>query len=456
MEYAMKEVVEHRGPDDAWIVIHGEVYDVTKYHNDHPGGAEVLIEAAGTDASEAFDNAGHSEDAFDIMKEYNVGKLKGFKKPAPKPTLAIRPPSPPPSNTTTKASIGSKLASLGLISVTAASAYFVSQHTNISLPTSLVSALKARQPQRQGVGFLEGLLLGAGALAILDVFIMQKAMGLLKSAKSFTNYPAHIKIPRPVDNNVLLDRGWLDPINYAELPLIKKTSLSPNVYRLAFALPTSDAIVELPTGQHVTIKGTVNGESVARSYTPVSNNSDKGMLELVIKVYPDGKLTNGYLANLEVGDQVLFRGPKGAMRYDRGTCKKIGMVAGGTGITPMYQLIRAICEDDRDTTEISLIYANRSEQDILLREELDRFARRYPKNLKVYYMLDNPPAGWEYGSGHVTKDIMAERLPEPSESSKVLLCGPPGMIKAAKSSLVDLGFEQPGASAKMTDKIFLF
>lgn len=144
------------------------------------------------------------------------------------------------------------------------------------------------------------------------------------------------------------------------------------------------------------------------------------------------------------------------MKYRPGLCKKIGMVAGGTGITPMYQVIRAICEDERDTTEVSLIYANRTEEDILLREELDTFARRYPKNFRVYYMLDKPPVGWTGGSGFVTQDLMAERLPQPNLDSKVFLCGPPGMVNAAKKALVNLGFKQPGASAKASDEIFAF
>jgi cytochrome-b5 reductase len=122
----------------------------------------------------------------------------------------------------------------------------------------------------------------------------------------------------------------------------------------------------------------------------------------------------------------------------------------------MFQVIRAICEHDRDTTEVSLLYANRSEQDILLRDELDTFARRYPKNFKVYYLLDQPPKDWKFGSGYITKELMQERLPAPTVDSKVFLCGPPGMVNASKKALVDLGFEQPGASAKVTDQIFAF
>ncbi|KAH6951893.1 hypothetical protein DER45DRAFT_587560 [Fusarium avenaceum] len=450
-EYTIKEVAEHNSPQDAWLIIHGQVYDVTKYVPDHPGGPDVLTEAAGTDASEDFDNAGHSEDAFEIMKDLCVGKIKGFeaKKPKRKPLA----PAAPPKDQTSGSSSLSTLANLGFVAVAGAGVYYLGHHQGITIPSWMVSSMRN---DSAGSGFIKGLIVGSGSFAIANAVMAQKFTALAMKSKSFTSYPAHMKIPKNIQENTLLQRGLLDPVTYSPLPLKEKKLIAPNVYRLTFTLPTTSTILGLPIGQHVTIKGDVNGESVARSYTPVSNNSDLGILELVIKVYPDGKLTNGYLAKLEVGDEVLFRGPKGAMRYQPNLCKKIGMIAGGTGITPMFQVIRAICEHDRDTTEVSLLYANRSEQDILLRDQLDTFARRYPKNFKVYYLLDQPPKDWKFGSGYVTKELMQERLPAATANSKVFLCGPPGMVNASKKSLVELGFQQPGASAKVTDQIFSF
>jgi cytochrome-b5 reductase len=122
----------------------------------------------------------------------------------------------------------------------------------------------------------------------------------------------------------------------------------------------------------------------------------------------------------------------------------------------MYQLIRAICEDDEDTTEVSLIYANRSEQDMLLRQELDSFARRYPKNFKVWYMVDKAPAGWAYGEGYVTAEVMKQHLPMPDAGTKLVICGPPPMINACKKTAASLGFELGGAVPKMTDQVFVF
>jgi cytochrome-b5 reductase len=253
-----------------------------------------------------------------------------------------------------------------------------------------------------------------------------------------------------------LTRGVLEPQTYQRLPLVEKTELATNVYRFVFALPTQTSVLGLPIGQHVAIRANINGTTVTRSYTPTSNNTDRGRIELVVKCYPDGQLSGQYLAHLELGDEVEFRGPKGSMRYSKGLCKKIGMVAGGTGITPMYQLIRAICENDTDTTEVSLIYANRSEADILLRAELERFARLYPKNFKLWYLVDTAPEGWAYGSGYVDQEVLKARLPGSAEDTKIMLCGPPGMVNATKKNLVAMGFAKPGVVAKMSDQIFCF
>ncbi|OPB44460.1 hypothetical protein A0O28_0027790 [Trichoderma guizhouense] len=473
-EYSQKEIELHNSAGDAWMVIHGEVYDVTNYIQSHPGGVDVLIEAAGTNASEAFDNAGHSDDAFDLMVPLRIGKLKGYKKRKARIALAksITPPTSNTSPSTKK--VTSDTAKYTIVSLGTAALYYglttsgmdrniMSKASSLGknlvtfAPKWAVSSDTVVTSTSSKPGFLMGLLVGAGVLASVHTLIARRLLQIVVSLDS-PRYPYHFKVPKTPEFNLLQQRGWLDSEAAASaIPLAKKELVSPNVYRLTFTLPSSHPILGLPTGQHVAITTVIDGETVTRSYTPTSNNADKGILELLIKVYPDGKMTNGYLANLNIGDEVHFRGPKGAMRYSRQLCKKIGMVAGGTGITPMFQIIRAICESDRDTTEISLIYANRTEQDILLREELDAFARRYPKIFKVYYVLENHSSEWKFGSGYVTKDMMAEMFPSSSEEgSKVMICGPPGMVTAAKKSLVSLGYKQPGASAKMSDEIFVF
>lgn len=304
--------------------------------------------------------------------------------------------------------------------------------------------------------FYTGFAAATGIFTVIGSLVASKLSEFTKVKSGFTKYPPYMKCRKVARTNPHLVKGFLDAKEYKSLPLIRKYALSPSVYKFIFRLPNPQDALGLPIGQHVAIKAHIDGTSVSRSYTPTSNNLDKGLLELVIRCYPDGLLTGKYLANLEIGDEVQFRGPKGAMKYFKGLCNKIGMIAGGTGITPMYQLIRAICEDPTDLTEVSLIYANRTEDDILLRRELEAFAAAYPQNFKIWYMLDTPPDNWSFGRGFVTAEIMKERLPAAAPDCKVMLCGPPGMVNASKKALVSMGFQAPGAVAKMSDQIFCF
>ncbi|KAI1430180.1 hypothetical protein F5Y12DRAFT_722423 [Xylaria sp. FL1777] len=454
IEYTTNEVAAHNTPADVWMTIHGQVYDVTSYLRDHPGGAEVLVDVAGKDASEEFDNAGHSEDASEIMATYRIGKLQGGSKKKVTSTVRLSVGVTARKPDTTKSSINTVLsfgAATAVVLSTAGLYHVVNQR-------GLFTALQNRPMLRrtQGLGFLEGFLIASAVFGFAGTMLSRNLLKVMHSHPSFMNYPPHVKLPKRAKPDLLNQGGWLHPTTFQSLPVVKKDLVAPNTYHIKFELPTSESVLGLPIGQHVAITADVNGQAVTRSYTPISNNVDRGTLDLIIKCYPDGKLTGGYLANLSIGDEVKFRGPKGAMRYKRGYCKRIGMLAGGSGITPMYQLIRAICEDERDTTEISLIYANRTEADILLRSELDAFARKYPKNLKLYYILDTRSPGWEGGVGFVTKDILAEHFPASSTDSKAMICGPPGMVNAAKKALVELGFEKPGAMSKMSDQIFCF
>ncbi|KAE8328138.1 hypothetical protein BDV39DRAFT_214479 [Aspergillus sergii] len=467
-EFTLQDVAAHKSKDDLWVAIHGKVYDITKYVRDHPGGADVLIDVAGTDATAAYEDVGHSEDADEILGTYLLGTLKDaqeFKKPKTV-RLVQQTPSKTETKSNNKSTSAIKTVALTSGSLGSALLLYISSRSNQALrevlskiPKLSLNKLPEIHVPSGGAlrgGFSSGFVAATILCAAIGGVVGSKLSKFTRIESGFTRYPSRIKSRGLKKQNPHLAKGFLEPKDYKNLPLIRKDQLAPNVYRFVFELPSPQDVIGLPIGQHVAIKANVNGAAVSRSYTPTSNNLDLGRLELVIKCYPDGILTGQYLAKLKVGDKVQFRGPKGAMKYHSGLCKKIGMIAGGTGITPMYQLIRAICEDDTDTTEISLIYANRSEEDILLRSELEAFARKYPKNFKLWYMLDHPPKDWAYGKGYVTPEVMAAKLPGPAPDTKVMLCGPPGMVNASKKALTAAGFQAPGAVGKMTDQIFCF
>lgn len=439
------------------------VYNITDYIQDHPGGAEALIEVAGQDATTEYEDVGHSEDAQEIMNPYLVGVLKDAAAFVPAKTVRVVRRNGPAE--VKQVSSGSAVQKVGysVLGLGTAGLTYLAFSGNLQQLT----VLRPDHGRFQGLfskdhAFVQGFALASIVSGVIGVSIIRRVQAAASISAGFTRYPPH-KPSKARVHEARMPAGFLAPKVYKKLPLVEREQLSPSAVRLVFALPTPTTVLGLPIGQHVAIKAVLeNGTVVSRSYTPTSNNADLGRLELVVRIYDDGLLTGRYLSKLNMGDEVEFRGPKGAMRYKagKGVAKKVGMIAGGTGITPMYQLIRAICEDDTDLTEVSLIYANRSEEDILLRKELDRFARLYPKNFRVWYMLDTPPAeGWTGGQGFVTKELMKERLPGPSAEEgevKVLLCGPPGMVNASKKGLVELGFEAPGAVSKMTDQIFCF
>jgi cytochrome-b5 reductase len=99
------------------------------------------------------------------------------------------------------------------------------------------------------------------------------------------------------------------------------------------------------------------------------------------------------------------------------------MIAGGTGIAPMFQIIKAVCSNPTDRTQLSLIFANVAEEDILMREELDALAAAHPHKFRVFYVVQNAPANWTGGVGFVSQDHIKEHLPPTSEDIKILLCG---------------------------------
>ncbi|KAG4947174.1 hypothetical protein AAZX31_15G208600 [Glycine max] len=235
-------------------------------------------------------------------------------------------------------------------------------------------------------------------------------------------------------------KGSLDPKNFKEFKLIKKTQLSHNVARFRFALPTPSSVLGLPVGKNILARGKDSqGEEVMRSYTPITLDSDIGYFELVVKMYPNGKMSH-HFRQMKEGDYLAVRGPKGRFSYKPGQARAFGMIAGGSGITPMFQLIRAILENPKDKTKVHLVYANVTVDDILLKEELDNFTNKFPQRFEVYHVLNKPPEQWNGGIGFISKEIIKSHCPEPAHDIQILRCGPPPMNKAMAAHLDALGY----------------
>nr|CAG4651253.1 EOG090X0BKI [Simocephalus serrulatus] len=250
-------------------------------------------------------------------------------------------------------------------------------------------------------------------------------------------------------------KALLDPQTKYPMKLVERHVISHDTRRFRFALPSSQHVLGLPVGQHVYLSARVNDQLVIRPYTPVTSDEDKGYFDLVVKVYfkdvhpkfPDGGKLTQYLENLPIGATIDVRGPSGllvhhspgvlAIKPDKKSpsvnmpFKQLNMIAGGTGITPMLQLIRQILKNPVDETCMALLFANQTEADILLREELEEAVAEHPGRLKIWYTVDRPSEGWKYSSGFVSAEMIATHLYPPAEDTFVVMCGPPPMINFA-------------------------
>ncbi|KAB1201996.1 NADH--cytochrome b5 reductase 1 [Morella rubra] len=265
-------------------------------------------------------------------------------------------------------------------------------------------------------------------------------------------------------------KGCLNPEKFIEFKLVKKTRLSRNIARFRFALPTPTSVLGLPVGHYIKCRGKDReGQELIRPFTPITLDSDVGYFDLVVKMYPTGRMSH-HFREMREGDYLPVMGPeKGRFEYKPGQVRAFGMLAGGSGICPMFQLIRAILENPKDKTNVHLIYANVSVDDTMLKpptawnggtgfitkemiqthcpapapdiqEELDSFASKFPNRLKVYYVLEQPPTAWNGGTGFITKEMIQTHCPAPAPDIQILRCGPPAMNKAMEDHLNALGY----------------
>lgn len=259
--------------------------------------------------------------------------------------------------------------------------------------------------------------------------------------------------------------------------------MSHDTVRFRFKLPRKTPVLGLPVGKHFKLfapnrKGKIDGQwnghadaeaclhEIERKYTPCSSDVDTGYVDLVIKVYkgasmerfPDGGKMSQYLDSLKVGDAITVSGPWGMIEYlgngalkvgkELRSCARLGMIAGGTGITPMLQIISAILKNSADPTVISLLYANKTESDILLRGMLEGLREMCPDRFKLWYTLDRPPKGWIYSIGFIDEAMIKEHMPPPGPDTLVLMCGPPPMVKCACIANLDaLGYDKKSQAA---------
>lgn len=287
--------------------------------------------------------------------------------------------------------------------------------------------------------------------------------------------------------------GLLTPTKWCKVTLKERKDISDNVRIFVFELPDVSKELKklgLPIGQHLLLgvdeslneihysnqddddRINQNPENfVVRPYTPIrplNDDEEDGTVHLIIKCYfpklndngevvvPGGRLSM-LLENMRLGQKAYLKGPTGHVLYHGdGLCtlsgrtfhvKQIGLIVGGTGFTPGYQLLHDILRRSDDETRVAMIYASSDYNDIFLRDELNALAEKHPNRFRIHVLLNNVPEpasdkGITFGKGRVNDVIIRQHMFGPTADTIVFICGPPPMMELATiPALTDVGFE---------------
>ncbi|MCR2809607.1 MULTISPECIES: FAD-binding oxidoreductase [unclassified Microbacterium] len=220
---------------------------------------------------------------------------------------------------------------------------------------------------------------------------------------------------------------------------------TPTARRIAFEVPTwpgNDA------GSHLDVRLTApDGYQATRSYSIASSGEGTRVL-LAVDELPDGEVSPFLVHDLREGDQVEMHGPLGA--YFVWTpppagepSRPVQLIAGGSGVVPLFAMARAHAEAD-DATEFRLLYSARTPQDVFFRAELEQLTAAAPALWLDFVYTRQVPEGWPTGPGRITREVLdAATLPAASDPL-VFVCGPTPFVETVAGWLVESG-HRPGS-----------
>lgn len=245
------------------------------------------------------------------------------------------------------------------------------------------------------------------------------------------------------------------PTTLLEVPVTSVKQLTATTKLISFGLPVGTSL-SLAVSSAILMNvpgGGKDGKDLVRPYNPVSPNTQLGSFDLLVKIYPEG-IASKYIDKFTVGDLVAFKQVKGnvkAWRYPFGK-ESITMVAGGTGIAPMYQALLPLLQTPGDTTKVRLIFGNRDENDILLKSELDKMAADHPDRLEITYVVGETAndssalaRGWQGEVGWVDEDKLKRFAFPPAAGTVVWICGVDDLYKSLAGGRLTKGIKAGSA-----------
>jgi ring-1,2-phenylacetyl-CoA epoxidase subunit PaaE len=207
--------------------------------------------------------------------------------------------------------------------------------------------------------------------------------------------------------------------------------------------PTLQIPYQYKQGQYITLKMTINGEELRRSYSICTSPYTEKELRVAIKEVKDGRASSYINRKLKVGDVVEVMTPMGNFHsvLSGNNKKNYVLFAGGSGITPMMSILKSILHIEKQSN-VTLVYANRDEDAVIFKAELEKIAEANKEHFKLINIYDNPKGAVpsDLHKGMITAD-RAKALVENMNLAKAdeyFICGPGPLMENIKGALENL------------------
>ena len=223
------------------------------------------------------------------------------------------------------------------------------------------------------------------------------------------------------------------------------TPLTDDAVCITFAVPPELADdYDFLQGQHLTIKTSLAGDDVRRSYS-ICAPAGHGKLRIGVKVLPGGHFSGFAAGTLKVGDELEVMTPVGGFNtpLDPANAKHYCAIAAGSGITPILSIIATTLERE-PLSRFTLIYANRTSKTIMFLEELEDLKDRYQARFHLLHVLSRETQDADLLSGRLDAPRLrkiTDTLVQADTIDDWFLCGPFAMVAELREALVDEGVD---------------
>lgn len=205
----------------------------------------------------------------------------------------------------------------------------------------------------------------------------------------------------------------------------------------------SGAPFHVVPGQFFTLLVDIDGRTHRRAYSASGDCSDRGRVRVTIKRVTGGLVSNHLADNVFAGAEIDVLGPSGnfVCHTDADAARHVVLVGGGSGVTPLMAIARAVLADEPGS-RVSLVFGNRRIEDVIFLHDLESMGSAEGERFRISHVLEEPPESWEGGSGRLDRATVASELDllaADSRPTTYYLCGPEPMMVAAREELLARG-----------------